>query len=671
MMTGRSATWSTVLYVIGVVVALVSIVVLSHRSEIRYRIDATKSRAYSLSPQTVDLLNQLEGDWTVAVILLESQADPATVRQIDEVLSRFNSTNDALQVLRIDPTRPESLRAYETLLVDLQDRYRYEIDQYTLAIQEGIIEFQGLIEFAGVMAGELRVLASSGARQLSLDLNPRIAALSLMAGQGSLVLDEVDKALAVDESRPLPNHAKAVSILSQGLSQWAEELDDTARLLDAEESLEAARIGEDFNVEARRLAISSDRLLRLPEMELSRIGSLLQSGDAAIVMGPERAAVIPAGQLFSGMVSGTEERVSFDRRFRGEQLLSSAIRSLDEGVDPTVVFVHDRDVSVLAADSNNVDVSGAQAMLEASRVKVMEWPVHMEKRPLIDAGSPVVWIVLSPARRTGLKPARTELELIQVAAELLDEGEPLLISLYPSLLPRYGQSDPWASLVRPLGIEVDTGSVITESNRGADGEHVVTRAQVMTEFTEPHLVAAALHGQSLALPLPLAVSLSGDAGRQDVSLMGRVQPMTNRWLESDWSPKEAPMPMQPDQVAIDQSIPLIAAVERPSPVDGSTQRVLVVGSGGWMLNYVADMVMATGGERYALLYPGNHELLLSGSAWLAGLDDRIAPGPLSQEVARLGSIATRTRVQWTWFLLLGIPGLIMLAGIGVWFRRRS
>lgn len=90
-----------------------------------------------------------------------------------------------------------------------------------------------------------------------------------------------------------------------------------------------------------------------------------------------------------------------------------------------------------------------------------------------------------------------------------------------------------------------------------------------------------------------------------------------------------------------------------------------------MLNYVADMVMATGGERYALLYPGNHELLLSGSAWLAGLDDRIAPGPLSQEVARLGSIATRTRVQWTWFLLLGIPGLIMLAGIGVWFRRRS
>ena len=90
-----------------------------------------------------------------------------------------------------------------------------------------------------------------------------------------------------------------------------------------------------------------------------------------------------------------------------------------------------------------------------------------------------------------------------------------------------------------------------------------------------------------------------------------------------------------------------------------------------MLNYVADMVMATGGERYALLYPGNHELLLSGSAWLAGLDDRIAPGPLSQEVARIGSISPQAKMQWTWFMLLGIPGLIMLVGIGVWLRRRA
>ena len=90
-----------------------------------------------------------------------------------------------------------------------------------------------------------------------------------------------------------------------------------------------------------------------------------------------------------------------------------------------------------------------------------------------------------------------------------------------------------------------------------------------------------------------------------------------------------------------------------------------------MLNYVADMVMSAGGDRYALLYPGNHELLLSGAAWLAGLDDRIAQGPLSQEVARLGSIPESTRTIWMWLLLLGMPGLIAMAGIGVWLVRQS
>ncbi|MEE2908154.1 MAG: Gldg family protein [Planctomycetota bacterium] len=670
-MSGRSATWSTVLYVVGIIVAAVALAVVAHVKSIRVRIDATKSRAYSLSQQTRELLDQLEGDWTVAVILVESQADPATVRQVDEVLTRFHSSNESLRVLRIDPTRPESLRIYESLLVDLQDRYKEEIDQYNMAIEDAVGVFRGLIRFAGEMAGPLRELAEGQQGKLDRELSPRIAALSLLAGQGFLVLDEVDDALSIDESRPLPNHAKAVAILSQGLSQWAEELDDTARVLEEAELIEAGILGEDCSVEARRLAIAADRLLRLPDMELSRIGRHLQAGDAAIVLSPERAAVIPADQLFAGMVSGSEERVSFDRRFRGEQLLSSAVRSLVEGVDPTVIFVHDRDVSMLKPDAQNIDVSGAKAMLEAARIHVLEWAVTNEKRPIVAADSPAVWIVLAPARRTGLKPARSEMELIQATGTLLAEGEPVLVSLYPSLLPRYGQTDPWAGLIRPLGVEVQTDNVISESKRGPEGEHQVGRVQVLTEFTEPHLIAAALHGQSLALPLPVPLVPGDESSRNTIQLMAAVEPSSTRWLESEWSPREDAPPMKVDQPTLEQSVPLLAAVERPSPVGGQAQRVLIVGSGGWMLNYVADMVMPTGGERYALLYPGNHELLLSGSSWLAGLDNRIAPGPLSQEVARLGSIRVPVQQRWSWFLLLGMPGVIALVGIGVWLRRRS
>ena len=59
------------------------------------------------------------------------------------------------------------------------------------------------------------------------------------------------------------------------------------------------------------------------------------------------------------------------------------------------------------------------------------------------------------------------------------------------------------------------------------------------------------------------------------------------------------------------------ATERSSPSGSGPQRVLTVASGGWMLSYVADVAVNVGGERYALVNPGNHELMLSGVAWLA------------------------------------------------------
>lgn len=670
-MTGRSAIISTVLFILAAIVAAVAVSIISDGSDLRWRVDATKSRSYSLSQQTIDLLGDLEGDWRVAIVLVESQADPATVRQVDEVLARFNQTNDVLDVQRIDPTRPESLRNYESLLLEIRERYQEEIGLYESAISRAIGEFSDLIRFAGDNAGKLADIGESSSNAMSADLSTRAGALSLLAGQGQLILKEVNKALRVDDSRPLPDFARASAILMQALTQWAEELDDTARLMENVDGIQAAALGEDCLVEGSRLSIAADRLKRLPEMELSLISRHLQSGEAAIILSPDRAAVVPAGQLFSGMVTGSSERVTFDRRFRGEQLLSSAIRSLVDGLDPVVIFVHDRETSILQKDPQDIDVSGAAAMLEAARMEVLEWSVSSEGKPRVSPDSPSCWIIIAPARRTGLKPSEGEQELLRVTSDLIAEGESILLSLYPSLLPRYGQRDPWAQLAGPLGIDVRTGEVICESSRGSDGETQVQMVQVLTEFTEPNPIAAALHGQSLALPLAVPLARETAETQSNIELIATVPPSDRRWIESKWSPQEQQRVAREEQPGLSEPIPLVGLIDRRSPIDEGRQRVLVVGSGGWMLNYVADMVMPAGGERYALLYPGNHELLLSGASWLCGLDERIAPGPLSQEVARLGSISEGVRTLWLWILLLGIPGFIALVGIGVWIVRRS
>jgi hypothetical protein len=99
--------------------------------------------------------------------------------------------------------------------------------------------------------------------------------------------------------------------------------------------------------------------------------------------------------------------------------------------------------------------------------------------------------------------------------------------------------------------------------------------------------------------------------------------------------------------------------------------LLAVGSGAWLRTSVADQAVSAGGGRIALAHPGNHELLLAGTAWLSGLDERIAAGPLSQEVARLGAVSRGARTFWAWLLLAGLPVVLLASGTAITLGRRD
>ena len=95
------------------------------------------------------------------------------------------------------------------------------------------------------------------------------------------------------------------------------------------------------------------------------------------------------------------------------------------------------------------------------------------------------------------------------------------------------------------------------------------------------------------------------------------------------------------------------------------------GSGGWLLTYVADRVYSIGGERVALEYPGNYELMLASIAWLAGMDELIAPSPMAQEIPRLRGITPEDRRHWLWLTIGALPGACLLLGLMMWMVRRN
>lgn len=669
---------SSILFILALAVAIVAVNDIFMQPDLRVRIDATKSRSYSLSPRTQQLLSTLEGSWSITVVMVDSDTDPAVVRQIDEVLTRYEDAAPDMQVRRIDPSMPAALTEYDALLMRLRDRESDGIVQFEQAVTDAFGEFTSLVAFAAPTADWIdRLMNEQGASGGSMrEVEAIASALRLLGQQGHLVLDAVEEAMEMKDGAPLPDLEAARSILEQGLTRWAMELQAASRRLDRLEGLpetqvpEFARLSTALASEASSLAIASDRLSRLEPLELARIAGRLREGEAAIIIGPEQAMAIPASQLFaSNLQQDNVGSVRLDQRFRGEQLLSSAIRSMQQETMPVVVFVHADQVSRLEAHPQQADVTGVTALLEAARIDVSEWPVTIAPQPAFPAGTPVVWVVLAPSERIGFEIGSDERRLLEATSHLIDQGESVLLSLYPSFLPRYGQPDPWARLSAKLGIEADTGAVLLEEAVDVDGKVVVQMFQQLTEFASEHPVAGALNGQSLALPLPVPLRPIED-GEGSFLSVGTIQPQADRWLETQWTPSLDLGPVRRGDRQLSDPIDVVYAVERADAGD-APQRLMVVGSGPWMLSNVADVAVSAGGDRISLLHPGNHELMMSSVAWLAGEDQLVAQGPLSQEVARLRGIGDAELRIAGWLLTLVLPGIVLLLGIGVWMARRT
>jgi len=668
----------SMVFLLAAAVLVVSLVMVSMNPSLRVRLDATKTRAYSLSPRTTALLENLEGAWRIAVVMVESERDQAVARQIDEVLDRAAAAAPNLQVDRIDPSDPASLSEYESLLRALRDRELDGIKAYESALERGERAFAELVNFASTARSRLdSILASMADRQSVVEEWGALAsALQLLANQGHLVLDRIREEMQPDGMEPLPNYQSARAILIEGLQQWSRELKSASRRMRTLESatVDHARLQSlqsAMDQQASKLAVAADGLLRLEELDYAVIAAQLSEGEAAVIIGPDEAMAIPASQLFAtNLIPDEIGQVRFDQRFRGEQVLASAIATIQSEQMPTVIFVHGEERSILAPDPMQLDATGASTILSAARFNVLEWPVTLGSQPVLPTDAPRAWVVLPSATRVGFELSKGERRLLEETSHLLDQGESVLINLYPSYMPRYGQPDPWASLLEPYGIEASTGTVLLEESLDEGGEPVVQMFQQLNDFPAQHPIAAALNGQRLLLPLPVPIHALGGTD-SSLEQVGSIAAGEARWLEEEWTPSEDLGSIRRNGRSLDEPVDVIWSHEQVIPGTGQTQRILVVGSGPWMLTNIADVVVSIGGERVTLLNPGNHELMFASVAWLSGMDELVAKGPLSQDVSRIRDLSSTSQGFFGWLLVLGLPGSIILLGVVVYLRRRN
>jgi hypothetical protein len=666
-------------FLIAAAVCAGSVSIIFESPALRVEADLTKTRAYSLGPATRALLKDLQPGWSIRLLVSQDTTDPGTLRLVDEVLKRMDEATPSLVTERIDPGNPASVGRYEALLESLLDREAKAIMQWEIAIKEGLDAFASLRELGRVVsprAAQTVALLEDGPIRSAIE---RVGqTLGTVSDQGSMFEEYLLEALESTVARPLPDWPLVQASLVTNNELYAKELEQLADLLrrwsvdtEVEEVARdwASAMVEPVESTAISLRLSIDALRALKPLEVSRLGAEIANGDAALVEGPSGVAVIPSWQLFpsSAVTRDGGAVIGFDRRFRGEETLSATIRALTLGSMPRVVFVHPEERSILRQRDDGMDVSAVADAMRTARIDVEEWMPGQTTRPRsADGDQPTVWIVQPPLRRTGLEYQERELDVIEATRALIDEGEAVLLTPARSLLPMVGQKDPWGAMLEDFGITIETGRVVFEwlPAASSEGDSTVVTYQEIDSYPDTgRTLGGAMRGKRLFLnhPTPIRIDPEVDS---DVFVVAQIEPSLLRFIEDDWRGNGARITRLPEESRFHVPQPAVVAIER----DG--QRVLVVGSGGWLLSALVNDSGTLGGDRVILRNPGNRELALSGVAWLAGMDELVATAASGREVARLSGITPQSRLLWGIVLplLLGVGPLV--GGGVVWAIRR-
>ncbi|MGA1467262.1 MAG: ABC transporter permease subunit [Phycisphaerales bacterium] len=643
------------LRIAAMAIVAASAVAIASAPAARIRFDLTRTRAYSLGEETRAMLASLPGEWTIDLLVVPEEGDRALLEQLDEVLRRFSEANERIEVGRLDPTDPADLAAYERLLESLAESHAAESREHEDAIDDGLAGLDELVAFANAKLPSVRA-AAAAARARGGDGTAEQAAASMLeqvAATGPRLREEIENFLKTSASSPFPDLESARSTLVAHHRLRSDQLVE----------------GLPRDGEAQRLAVrlrrSMDRLERLPPARLGEIAAAIGDGEAAVITGPDGAVVVPGWQLLPRSSFEGEETVRFDRRFRGEQLLTAAIRSLSIEAPPIVVFMHVEPASLLRRTPEGGDLAAIADELRAARFEVREWNAALGGEPRIEAGRGAVYVTIPPLRRAGVEPDERERALLAATRERIEAGDPVLLSLTPSVLPLLGGRDPWAQLALELGVEADTARTVLELAADESGRPSAQPLHLARDGEATHPLGAAIDGQAMLVFYPVPMSV-----REGATAILSLPPSDSRWIEEDWR-RLREVEEVPEGKRQQEAVPMAAAVERVT-ADGRVQRAIVVGSSGWMLSNLADRTVELGGERVAFANPGNRELARSGIAWLAGLDAWVASGGSGREIARLSGISPETRTAWVALLLLGMPIVPLVAGgVVVWRRERG
>lgn len=684
---------STLLLIAAATVVCLLSAFLAARHAVRW--DVTATRQFSLSPRTSAALRSLPENASIIISAASDRLDaasPGARRRVVDLLTEMEkSSRGRLSWSWIDTASASGHQRYAGVIADLAATRAADLAEQRTQIESAAEAASQLPAALGRVSDLLKQLASEPAQPGASsreDLERQAGLVRTVAAR----VEPLSRALRDDAAFTVEGTSIPGSDLAR---ERAAALDESARVLAAIAEFAEKRDARPLRDEARTAydlaARAADTLARLRITDPLAAARIMQAGDAALVTSPRGTLAIDFAALFpqaadpaaaSGAISTTES------------LFTTAFAGLSDDAAPVAIFVHAENGRI--TDNTGLTPAGRRAFaalferMRLSNIQPMEWPVATEAlRPTPPASRPAVWIVLGAPSRAGVDPripstaadrAARVTKLASALRSLIDAGQNVLACADASDLPGLGEPDPIAAALEPLGIRIATGFPLLRRESTPRGPATLTY-QVLRDADPASPLGAAVRGLSIVLPWATPIELVPTPGITTTPLL-RSPASDRAWGESQWlrlretvarggtRPLDALLladSPEPDAARDRILAPgsagwtVAAAIERTREGGARPQRIAIVSSPAWLDDAYTQAADTVSGRR-AMLFPGNLELFESSLRWLAGQDDRIAPGPQTNDVPRIAPIAEGTLTGLRWLIVAGLPVLILITG---------
>ncbi len=696
---------SNVVLTVLVVVAIVGILVWFAQRNDR-PIDTTTSSAYSLKPQTTNIIDNLGQKVTLVSVFAPTKGQPADgvdrPQVIRDLLEEYRRRGKNIDVKVID--KVSDAAKVEALIDDVKAKYGGQETAYRDYLTKEYPKAYSAIN--AFVEGELPKLKE---RMQKVD-NP-VSLLNLAVLRSALVdipdqLQLSKKTIETTLKEPLPNYKDAVDGVKRSMTQIASSFGELV------EGFKSIKEDQNLPADLRQYMTASvegyDATKKLADEQIQKMDKLgsvekldelrkslrteenkdknAKPQDAILVMGEKDMRVLWASQLWQAAdkrnpMNGPNARP----RFAGEQQLTGAILTLTAPKKTTVAFVRAggpplaqpeipefREAGPLAGIAQRMRTNGIEIVeKDASkwdspsqdpRAEMMNGPDATDEQ-LKDA----VWVVIQFGRA---QPGQGAMSLGPKLSEHLKAGGSAMVMFLP-------ESDGLKEVLGDYGITVRTDAVIVHEKMDLPEGRELEDIERARRMYQPLFILDEYGNHPLTKPLQALDFLIFQSAAIQVS--GKATPLLpipaepKAWGETDRLQLRRndatfdPNKEDPTKGDVGQPVYAGAAAEGEK---GS--RLVVFGTPQFATDQFLEMTDRSRDGRVAR-FPGNAELFLNSIYWLSKNDAMIAISPAAMEVSRIDPTMSKETLRF-WHvgvLMFGLPLFVVLAGVGVYMARRE